>query len=94
MKGGLRSAEIKHGEQFVVTTIGVQMMPMLCVGSLDTFSEVRLLLLVMYIWPVCGPLVTLLTRHMYSKYFNSSTIYLQVQLQQEMLPLVEDLAQF
>ena len=94
MKGGLKSAEIKHGEQFVVTTIGVQMMPMLCVDSLDTFSEARLLLLVMYIWSVCGPLVTLLTRHMYSKYFNSSTIYLQVQLQQEILSMVKDLAQF
>ena len=44
MKEGLKSALIKHGVQFVVTPIGVQMMPMLCVASLDTFSEVRLLL--------------------------------------------------
>ena len=42
MKGGLKSASIKHGGQFVVTLTGVQMMPMLCVASLDTFREVRL----------------------------------------------------
>ena len=44
MKGESRSAEIKHGGQFVVTTIGVHMMPMLYVASLDTFSKVRSLL--------------------------------------------------
>ena len=44
MKEGLKSALIKHGEQFVVTPTGVQMMLVLCVASLNTFSEVRLVL--------------------------------------------------
>ena len=56
MKGGLKSASIKHGGQFVVTLTGIQWMPMLCVASLGIFREVRLVLCKLLFWTMCIPI--------------------------------------